>query len=88
MVIIGGMGTIIGPILGTTFLIFLPELLRSVSEWRMVIYGGLLVLTIMFMRDGILGLIKSLFRKKKQHSEKNLLSTGKEEAAIAGSERN
>ncbi|WP_423797932.1 branched-chain amino acid ABC transporter permease [Neobacillus sp. SAB-20_R2A] len=88
MVIIGGMGTIIGPILGTTFLIFLPELLRSVSEWRMVIYGGLLVLTIMFMRDGILGLLKSLFRKKKHHSEKNLLSTGKEEAAIAGSERN
>jgi branched-chain amino acid transport system permease protein len=90
MVIIGGMGTIMGPILGTTFLIFLPELLRSVSEWRMVIYGGLLVLTIMFMRDGILGLIKKISFKKKvaEGTRDHLLSNGREETNIAGSERN
>ncbi|OLS36175.1 branched-chain amino acid ABC transporter permease [Bacillus sp. MRMR6] len=90
MVIIGGMGTIMGPILGTTFLIFLPELLRGVSEWRMVIYGGLLVLTIMFMRDGILGLIKKIsFKKKvKEGAREHLLTNGREETNIAGSERN
>jgi branched-chain amino acid transport system permease protein len=93
MVIIGGMGTIIGPILGTAFLTFLPELLRSVSEYRMVIYGGLLVLTIMFMRDGILGLIKKIKIKKKiendvKEKKNNLLSNGREETNIARSERN
>jgi branched-chain amino acid transport system permease protein len=92
MVIIGGMGTIIGPILGTIFLTFLPELLRSVSEYRMVIYGGLLVLTIMFMRDGILGVIKQIKFKKKVDKgvkiEKHLLSNGREDTNIVGSERN
>ncbi|WP_342431391.1 branched-chain amino acid ABC transporter permease [Neobacillus sp. FSL H8-0543] len=91
MVIIGGMGTIIGPILGTTFLTFLPELLRSVSEYRMVIYGGLLVLTIMFMRDGILGVIKSIKFKKdgdKRVKIEKPLPSGREETTIAGSERN
>jgi branched-chain amino acid transport system permease protein len=90
MVIIGGMGTIMGPILGTTFLIFLPEILRGVSEWRMVIYGGLLVLTIMFMRDGILGLIKKIsFKKKvKEGTKERVLSNGREETNIAGSEGN
>jgi branched-chain amino acid transport system permease protein len=92
MVIIGGMGTIIGPILGTIFLTFLPELLRSVSEYRMVIYGGLLVLTIMFMRDGILGVIKQIKFKKKVDKrvkiEKQRLSNGREETNIVGSERN
>jgi branched-chain amino acid transport system permease protein len=90
MVIIGGMGTIMGPILGTTFLIFLPEILRGVSEWRMVIYGGLLVLTIMFMRDGILGLIKKIsFKKKvKEGTKDHVLSNGREETNIAGSEGN
>jgi branched-chain amino acid transport system permease protein len=92
MVIIGGMGTIIGPILGTIFLTFLPELLRSVSDYRMVIYGGLLVLTIMFMRDGILGVIKQIKFKKKVDKgvkiEKHLLSNGREETNIVGSERN
>jgi branched-chain amino acid transport system permease protein len=91
MVIIGGMGTIIGPILGTTFLTFLPELLRSVSDYRMVIYGGLLVLTIMFMRDGILGVIKNI--KFKKNSDKRIkieqpLPNGREETNIAGSEGN
>lgn len=87
MVIIGGMGTVVGPILGTAFLIFLPELLRSVSDYRMVIYGGLLVLTIMFMRDGILGVIKKIVNKKPSDSnaKDHSFETGEEEKSIAGS---
>lgn len=65
MVIIGGVGTIFGPILGAAFLTILPELLRDVNEWRLVIFGGLLVLTIMYMPKGLLGLFKSLNEKFK-----------------------
>ncbi|WP_209120978.1 branched-chain amino acid ABC transporter permease [Alkalihalobacillus sp. BA299] len=61
MVIIGGMGTIVGPIVGTAFLTFLPEMLRSVADLRMVIYGLLLILTIMFLPRGIVGLFKDLY---------------------------
>ncbi len=65
MVIIGGIGTILGPILGAAFLTALPEFLRSINDWRLVIFGALLVLTIMFMPNGILGVIKSILQKLK-----------------------
>ena len=63
MVIIGGLGTLFGPMLGAAFLVTLPELLRDVNEWRLVIYGALLVLTIMFMPKGLFGLFRSLYEK-------------------------
>ena len=60
MVIIGGMGTILGPILGAIFLLVLPELLRSISDYRMIIYGAMLILTIMFLPGGFVGLYKNM----------------------------
>lgn len=60
MVIIGGMGTILGPILGAIFLLILPELLRSINDYRMIIYGAMLVLTIMFLPGGFVGLYRNL----------------------------
>ncbi|WP_084783312.1 branched-chain amino acid ABC transporter permease [Bacillus dakarensis] len=88
MVIIGGVGTIFGPILGAAFLITLPELLRDVNEWRLVIFGALLVLTIMFMPKGLLGLFKSIQEKVK--SSKKPVSNidsglGEEERKSVGS---
>lgn len=58
MVIIGGSGTILGPILGALLLTLLPEVLRAIAEYRMVIYGAILVFTIVFMPNGIVGTIK------------------------------
>ena len=60
MVIIGGMGTILGPILGAVFLLVLPELLRSINDYRMIIYGAMLILTIMFLPGGFVGLYRNL----------------------------
>jgi branched-chain amino acid transport system permease protein len=55
MLIIGGMGTLVGPILGTAFLTILPEVLRSIADYRMIIFGALLVLSIRFMPQGLVG---------------------------------
>lgn len=60
MVIIGGMGTILGPILGAIFLLILPELLRSINDYRMIIYGAMLILTIMFLPGGFVGLYRNV----------------------------
>jgi len=54
------MGTILGPILGAIFLLILPELLRSINDYRMIIYGAMLVLTIMFLPGGFVGLYRNL----------------------------
>ena len=55
MVIFGGMGSITGSVLGTVLLCALPELLRAVGDWRLVMYG-LAVIVIMIVRPkGLMG---------------------------------
>ncbi|TMH89055.1 MAG: branched-chain amino acid ABC transporter permease [Betaproteobacteria bacterium] len=53
MVIVGGMGTMIGPVVGAIVLTFLPELLRGFGELRLMIYGLALTLVVLFMPGGI-----------------------------------
>jgi branched-chain amino acid transport system permease protein len=51
MVVVGGMGNIIGVIISAAILTILPEALRSIAQYRMVIYALLLVI-IMLLREG------------------------------------
>ncbi len=53
MVIIGGMGSILGVILAATFLTILPEALRSVAQYRMVIYSLLLIIIMITRPQGL-----------------------------------
>jgi branched-chain amino acid transport system permease protein len=53
MVIVGGAGTMIGPVIGAVLLTFLPELLRDFGELRLMIYGLALTLVVLFMPGGI-----------------------------------
>jgi branched-chain amino acid transport system permease protein len=54
LIIIGGMGNIPGVILGAVFLIGIPELLREVQQYRMLAFGGLLVIMMIFRPMGFL----------------------------------
>jgi branched-chain amino acid transport system permease protein len=53
MVIVGGMGTLIGPVWGAILLTVLPELLRGFGDLRLVLYGMALTLVVLFMPGGI-----------------------------------
>lgn len=67
MVVLGGTGSLSGPLLAASVLTALPEVLRPVAEYRMVIYA-LLLITMMIVRPkGLLGNneIVDLFRRKK-----------------------
>ena len=64
-VIIGGSGTIVGPIIGSFIMIFLPEYLRVVEEYRLIIYGVILILLMIYMPKGIVSIFKNLFQKYK-----------------------
>lgn len=55
MVVFGGMGTIRGPVFGAAFLTALPELFRVIQEYRNLLYGGLLVLMMLYQPKGFLG---------------------------------
>lgn len=54
-VVFGGMGSLSGSIIATTFLTFLPELLRSLSDYRMIIYPLALIILMIFRPQGLLG---------------------------------
>lgn len=53
MVIVGGMGTLIGPVFGAILLTLLPELLRGIGDLRLVLYGAALTLVVLFMPGGL-----------------------------------
>lgn len=55
MVVVGGVATIAGPILGAVFLIYVPELLSFARELRPAIMGVMLILVTLFLPGGVLG---------------------------------
>jgi len=55
MLIVGGMGSIIGPIIGAVFLVVLPEVFRFLAEYRGVVYGLIMIAVILFRPEGIAG---------------------------------
>ena len=54
MVVLGGMGSMLGSILSATVLTILPEALRSVADYRMVLYSVVLILMMIFRPGGLL----------------------------------
>ncbi|HAS90615.1 MAG TPA: branched-chain amino acid ABC transporter permease [Desulfovibrio sp.] len=53
IVVLGGMGSILGVILGALVLILLPEYMRDFSEYRMLIFGATMVLVMVFRPQGL-----------------------------------
>lgn len=59
-VIVGGVGTLGGAILGAIFLTILPEFLRNAKEYEMIIYSIILLLVLLFMPKGLYGVLQSI----------------------------
>jgi branched-chain amino acid transport system permease protein len=57
MLLVGGQRTILGPAIGAIILTVLPEFLTIVEHYRLLLYGVALVACVVFMPDGIWGLI-------------------------------
>ena len=57
MVILGGLGNVPGAILGSVALVGLPELIRFAAEYRMLVYGVVLLLLVRFRPQGLFGTV-------------------------------
>lgn len=55
MMIVGGRGTFIGPIIGAVLLTLLPEFLGGLAQYKMLLFGVVLVITIAVVPEGIVG---------------------------------
>jgi branched-chain amino acid transport system permease protein len=65
MLVVGGTGSAIGAVLGTALLTALPEALRFLKEWYLVLYGVGVILIIVFIPEGLASL-GSRWRKQKK----------------------
>ena len=55
MLAFGGQGNLIGPVVGAAVLIIIPEIFRFLQEYRMLVYGGVLIIMMLVRRQGLLG---------------------------------
>ncbi|MCE7507605.1 branched-chain amino acid ABC transporter permease [Alloalcanivorax xenomutans] len=53
--LVGGIGTLMGPLLGTLAITWLTQMLQSLEEYRMIIFGPMLVILVIFFPRGIVG---------------------------------
>lgn len=64
MVVLGGMGSLTGSVISATLLTCLPEVLRSFSDYRMIVYAILLIVIMMKRPQGLMGQKEWIFRTK------------------------
>jgi branched-chain amino acid transport system permease protein len=58
IIILGGLASLLGSVLGACFLIVLPELLAGLDVWQALVYGLIMVVTIIFMPFGLSGALR------------------------------
>ena len=82
-VIIGGSGTKIGPIIGTAIIVGLPQFLHNYVDYHLMIFGGILLVALILLPDGIVGAFTNLsffkkFSSKKVNTELGILHDDRE----------
>lgn len=65
MTLLGGIGTLFGPIIGAGFIIYLNEYLAGFGQWALISQGIILLLVILFLRRGIVGEFNAWRRSRK-----------------------
>jgi branched-chain amino acid transport system permease protein len=75
-VIIGGAGTLLGPVIGVIFITFLDQLIADFGVWNQLILGALIVITVLFFRGGLWGGLRLLVRHALRASGLRLFQKG------------
>jgi branched-chain amino acid transport system permease protein len=69
MAVLGGMGTLVGPIAGAFIVNFITEFFRFVSEYRLVVYALLIIIMMWVRPQGLLGASDSVLAYVKADKE-------------------
>lgn len=65
MVVVGGMASVFGSIIGAALLTILPQLLQTFEGWEVVVFGVILMVTMIFMPKGLVPSIAQRLRSRK-----------------------
>ncbi len=60
MVVIGGIGSTVGVVAGAVLLTLMPELFRFINDYKLLVFGGLLLAVMRFSPEGLAGLVRRL----------------------------
>ena len=63
MTLIGGMGTVFGPVLGAAIIVTMQNYLASLGAWVTIIQGCIFVISVILFREGIIGMIAKWIKK-------------------------
>lgn len=66
VLMVGGIGTVAGPVIGTLIFLGIPELLRVARLWRLVVLGLIIVVVVLFLPQGIAGVLREKLAKWKR----------------------
>lgn len=66
VLIVGGIGTLSGPLIGTLIFFVIPELLRIAKFYRLVILGVVIVASVLFMPGGVVGAVEGRWRARRR----------------------
>lgn len=76
IVVLGGIGTIAGPIIGGVLFAWLPELFRDIGELRLAAFALILLIVIRVQPDGIVALVKRIGRALCEPARPHLVQSG------------
>ncbi|WP_207479986.1 branched-chain amino acid ABC transporter permease [Arenibaculum pallidiluteum] len=79
MVLMGGKGTLVGPIVGAVIVTLLEEYLREVQELRLTLFGLIVMAIVLFLPNGLMGFVA---RRREQHGSTILRNTPAEEKTV------
>ena len=75
--LIGGVGTLAGPLIGTALMFVLGEQLKNVGDYQFIVFGPLLILIVMFAPGGVAGLwLRSMFARRQSALTKEVPDAG------------
>jgi branched-chain amino acid transport system permease protein len=83
-ILVGGIGTLFGPLVGALILIWFTESLQFLQDYRMVVFGPMLILLVMFFPQGLIGYaLERLARHRATSAETQSGSPASQEKANA-----
>lgn len=77
ILILGGAGTLAGPIVGTILFFGLPEMMRVEATYRLVVLGVVIVLVVLLMPQGIVGVVNAQLKRGRRAAKPTTSSTAR-----------
>jgi branched-chain amino acid transport system permease protein len=74
VVVLGGPGTLLGAVLGTSVMVFLREYLSTLVPWWQYVLGGVYIVTILYLPEGLMGLPARLRRRSADAAPREAVS--------------